>query len=61
MRRMYRFGFLDETQNKLDYVLALNPTDVLERRLQVSMGSLLRCRDVGRHSLGWGSARGVAL
>ncbi|GAB4816921.1 hypothetical protein N2152v2_003967 [Parachlorella kessleri] len=34
MRRMYRYGFLDETQNKLDYVLALNPTDVLERRLQ---------------------------
>ncbi len=38
MRRMYRYGFLDETQNKLDYVLALNPTDVLERRLQVSNG-----------------------
>eukprot|EP00216_Chloropicon_sp_CCMP2111_P001570 CAMPEP_0198234286 /NCGR_PEP_ID=MMETSP1446-20131203/340_1 /TAXON_ID=1461542 ORGANISM="Unidentified sp, Strain CCMP2111" /NCGR_SAMPLE_ID=MMETSP1446 /ASSEMBLY_ACC=CAM_ASM_001112 /LENGTH=193 /DNA_ID=CAMNT_0043915037 /DNA_START=35 /DNA_END=616 /DNA_ORIENTATION=- len=34
MRRMYRYGFLDESQNKLDYVLALTPQDVLERRLQ---------------------------
>lgn len=34
MRRMYRYGFLDETQNKLDYILALTPQDVLERRLQ---------------------------
>lgn len=32
---MYRYGFLDESQNKLDYVLALTPQDVLERRLQV--------------------------
>lgn len=35
LRRMYRYGFLDESQNKLDYVLALTPQDVLERRLQV--------------------------
>lgn len=35
---MYRYGFLDETQNKLDYVLALTPQDVLERRLQVRRG-----------------------
>ena len=34
MRRMYRFGFLDESQDKLDYILALTPQDVLERRLQ---------------------------
>ena len=34
MRRMYRYGFLDESQNKLDYVLALTAQDVLERRLQ---------------------------
>ena len=34
MRRMYRYGFLDESQTKLDYVLALTPADVLERRLQ---------------------------
>jgi small subunit ribosomal protein S9e len=34
LRRMYRYGFLAEDQNKLDYVLALTPQDVLERRLQ---------------------------
>merc|ERR1712032_695816 len=34
MRRMYRFGFLEESQTKLDYVLALTAQDVLERRLQ---------------------------
>eukprot|EP00951_Prasinocladus_malaysianus_P026953 scaffold240631_cov51-Prasinocladus_malaysianus.AAC.1 len=34
MRRMYRYGLLDETQDKLDYVLALLPQDFLERRLQ---------------------------
>eukprot|EP00238_Polyblepharides_amylifera_P000949 CAMPEP_0196570572 /NCGR_PEP_ID=MMETSP1081-20130531/719_1 /TAXON_ID=36882 /ORGANISM="Pyramimonas amylifera, Strain CCMP720" /LENGTH=195 /DNA_ID=CAMNT_0041887097 /DNA_START=65 /DNA_END=652 /DNA_ORIENTATION=- len=34
MRRMTRYGLLDETQNKLDYVLALTPADFLERRLQ---------------------------
>lgn len=34
MRRMYRYGFLDSTQDKLDYVLSLTPAEVLERRLQ---------------------------
>ena len=34
LRRMYRYGLLEEGQNKLDFVLALNPNDVLERRLQ---------------------------
>lgn len=34
MRRMYRYGLLEETQDKLDYVLALSPQDFLERRLQ---------------------------
>lgn len=34
MRRMYKFGLLEESQNKLDYVLALMPADFLERRLQ---------------------------
>ena len=57
MRRMYRFGFLDETQNKLDYVLALNPTDVLERRLQVRRKPCSGGRKVPR----WGSARDVVL
>jgi small subunit ribosomal protein S9e len=34
MRRMYKYGLLNETQDKLDYVLALTPQDFLERRLQ---------------------------
>lgn len=34
MRRMYKYGLLEESQNKLDYVLALMPADFLERRLQ---------------------------
>eukprot|EP00475_Leptophrys_vorax_P024347 TRINITY_DN3360_c0_g1_i1.p1 TRINITY_DN3360_c0_g1~~TRINITY_DN3360_c0_g1_i1.p1 ORF type:complete len:198 (-),score=15.53 TRINITY_DN3360_c0_g1_i1:204-797(-) len=34
LRRMHRYGLLDETQNKLDYVLALTVENFLERRLQ---------------------------
>ena len=34
MRRMQRYGLLDETQMKLDFVLAMSPADFLERRLQ---------------------------
>ena len=34
LRRMSRYGLLDETQMKLDYVLALTVQDFLERRLQ---------------------------
>lgn len=34
LRRMNRFGLLDEGQNKLDYVLALTVENFLERRLQ---------------------------
>ncbi|KAH7845230.1 hypothetical protein Vadar_018366 [Vaccinium darrowii] len=34
LRRMYRYGLLDENQNKLDYVLALTVENFLERRLQ---------------------------
>ncbi|DBA92656.1 hypothetical protein WJX77_000692 [Trebouxia sp. C0004] len=34
LRRMYKYGLLDDNQNKLDYVLALTPQDFLERRLQ---------------------------
>jgi len=34
LRRMSRYGLLDETQMKLDYVLALGVSDFLERRLQ---------------------------
>merc|ERR1712096_197822 len=34
LRRLTRYGLLDETQQKLDYVLALRTNDFLERRLQ---------------------------
>eukprot|EP00736_Rhodelphis_marinus_P011018 Rmarinus@m.25951 len=34
LRRLTRFGLLDETKQKLDYVLALKIQDFLERRLQ---------------------------
>lgn len=40
MRRMYRYGLLDETQNKLDYVLALTVSDFMERRLQTQVFKL---------------------
>eukprot|EP00239_Pterosperma_sp_CCMP1384_P010250 CAMPEP_0197865210 /NCGR_PEP_ID=MMETSP1438-20131217/43531_1 /TAXON_ID=1461541 /ORGANISM="Pterosperma sp., Strain CCMP1384" /LENGTH=192 /DNA_ID=CAMNT_0043483635 /DNA_START=761 /DNA_END=1339 /DNA_ORIENTATION=+ len=40
MRRMTRYGLLDETQNKLDYVLALTASDFLERRLQTQVFKL---------------------
>jgi small subunit ribosomal protein S9e len=34
LRRMYRYGLLDESQDKLDYVLTLSIESFLERRLQ---------------------------
>lgn len=34
LRRMHRYGLLDDEQNKLDYVLALTVENFLERRLQ---------------------------
>ena len=34
LRRMMRYGLLDETKQQLDYVLALTTQDFLERRLQ---------------------------
>jgi small subunit ribosomal protein S9e len=34
LRRMYRYGLLDEHDKGLDYVLALQPSDFLNRRLQ---------------------------
>ena len=34
LRRMNRYGLLEESQNKLDYVLALTVESFLERRLQ---------------------------
>merc|ERR1711974_127415 len=37
MRRLHRYGVLDEDRNKLDYVLALKVNDFLERRLSPSL------------------------
>lgn len=37
LRRMNRFGVLEESQNKLDYVLALTVENFLERRLQTQV------------------------
>ena len=34
LRRCHDYGFLEEDKDKLDYVLSLTVTDVLERRLQ---------------------------
>ncbi|KAK1300808.1 40S ribosomal protein S9-2 [Acorus calamus] len=34
LRRLNQYGLLDESQNKLDYVLALTVENFLERRLQ---------------------------
>ena len=34
LRRMMRYGVLDESKRELDYVLSLTPSDFLERRLQ---------------------------
>ena len=33
-RRCLRYGFLDDTRMKLDYVLSLTVPDIMERRLQ---------------------------
>lgn len=40
MRRMYRYGFLETHEDKLDYVLSLTPDRVLERRLQTQVFKL---------------------
>lgn len=37
MRRLQRLGVLDESKNRLDYILALNEKDFLERRLQTQV------------------------
>ena len=33
MRRMFRYGLLSETENKLDYILGLTVHKFMERRL----------------------------
>jgi len=40
MRRLHRYGILDESKNKLDYVLGLKLNDFLERRLQTQIFKL---------------------
>jgi len=40
LRRAFRYGLLDESQTKLDYILALTPPDFLERRLQTQVFKL---------------------
>jgi len=40
LRRLHRFGILDESKNKLDYVLGLKLNDFLERRLQTQIFKL---------------------
>jgi len=40
IRRLIRIGVLDESKNKLDYVLGLQPQNFLERRLQTQVFKL---------------------
>merc|ERR1711869_169091 len=40
LRRMVRYGLLDESKQQLDYVLALTIQDFLERRLQTQVFKL---------------------
>jgi len=40
LRRLHRYGILDESKDKLDYVLGLKMNDFLERRLQTQIFKL---------------------
>merc|ERR1712166_1448720 len=40
LRRLLRLGILDETKANLEYVLALKPADLMERRLQTQVFKL---------------------
>uniref|UniRef100_A0A6B2LJL9 Uncharacterized protein n=1 Tax=Arcella intermedia TaxID=1963864 RepID=A0A6B2LJL9_9EUKA len=40
IRRLHKFGILEESKNKLDYVLGLKLEDFLERRLQTKIFKL---------------------
>ena len=40
LRRLVRYGILDETKLKLDYVLGLKPENFLDRRLQTQVFKL---------------------
>merc|ERR1712110_619201 len=41
LRRLHNYGILPENQNQLDYVLSLGVTNILERRLQTLVLSLV--------------------
>jgi len=40
IKRLHRWGVLEESQNKLDFVLSIKPQDFLERRLQTQVFKL---------------------
>jgi len=46
LRRLHRVGALDETKNKLDFVLALKVQDFLERRLQTQVFKIGLARSI---------------
>merc|ERR1712141_923371 len=46
IRRLIRIGVLDETKNKLDYVLSMKVDDFLERRLQTQVFKLALAKSV---------------
>jgi len=46
LRRLHRIGVLDESQNKLDYVLSLKIQDFLERRLQTQVFKLSLAKSI---------------
>lgn len=46
LRRMMRYGLLDQDKQALDYVLALRPEDFLERRLQTLVFKLGHAKSI---------------
>eukprot|EP01129_Flabellula_baltica_P001739 TRINITY_DN11665_c0_g1_i1.p1 TRINITY_DN11665_c0_g1~~TRINITY_DN11665_c0_g1_i1.p1 ORF type:complete len:193 (+),score=53.89 TRINITY_DN11665_c0_g1_i1:26-604(+) len=46
LRRLHRYGILDENKNTLDYVLQLQVEDFLERRLQTQVLKLALARSI---------------
>jgi len=46
IRRLHRYGILDEQKNKLDYVLGLKTEDFMERRLQTKVYKLGLARSI---------------
>ena len=46
LRRLHRYGILEESKTKLDYVLSLTAKDFLERRLQTTVFKLGLARSI---------------